>query len=326
MFVRLTLSALALLSLAPGVLAQSPDYFGNDDFDASRDLRYTASSDSVRFDAAFGAMYLQGKEYVYIGDYKLSQLNWQSKVPMLRGSLAVNVGNGFSVRVEGSTAAFGSSYMEDYDWLGGSDADNAWTDRSQHNDTKLDHYFTGSLSAGYDLVNDGQSTLRVSGGVKYTDVKWSAYGGSYIYSNGGFRNQFGDFAAGAPGITYRQQLPELFVGVDGDVDYGGVRWGGMLRGGVTTYARTTDDHWMRHLQVIDQLGFAPTFTAGSDLGFALGPNVQLFIDARYSAIFRQRGQSDYYDTVTGNRTIHSSDAGAGELQTLELTGGLKGHF
>ena len=51
-------------------------------------------------------MYLEGDEKVMSGDYTVSHLIWQSKVPVLRGSIAVDVGAGFSVRAEGSAAGF----------------------------------------------------------------------------------------------------------------------------------------------------------------------------------------------------------------------------
>ena len=289
--------------------------------------QYATPDDTVRLDASIGAMYLEGNEKVMSGDYTVSHLIWQSKVPVLRGSVAIDVGNGFSIRAEGSTAAYGSSYMEDYDWLKGDDTFDNWSHRSQHPDTNLDHYFTGAGSFGYDLVKDETAVVRAHLGFKYTDVQWSAYGGSYVYSSGpGFRDLSGNFADGEPAITYRQQLPEVFLGVDGEERYGNIRVGGLLRGGLTFLSVATDDHWMRDLRFVDSLYIAPTFTAGLDVGFALSPNAEFTIAARYDHIFEQRGDTKVYDTTTGNISGNFIDAASGGLRSAELTAGFHGAF
>ncbi|WP_407648992.1 omptin family outer membrane protease [Devosia algicola] len=270
-------------------------------------------------------MFLEGNEFVYNGDYRVSRLNWRSRSPVLRGSIDVNLASRFSVRAEGSAAGFGTSYMEDYDWLGGSDAEANWTHRSQHDDTRLDHYFSGSLALGYELFNDGDANVRFLAGAEYTDVKWSAYGGSYIYSSTSLRDTIGVFPAGSPAIAYRQQFPEVFVGFDGDVNFGNVRWGGMMRGGFTVYSRATDDHWMRNLNFVDTLNVAPSFALGTDVGYQLGQNAEVFLAARYDQIMEQRGDTEITDTNTGVATTYR-DTGAGQLQSLTLTGGFKGKF
>lgn len=322
---RITAVIITLLGAAGA--AKAGDYFGeDDDYFSQAAPPFKVSNDTVQFGASLGAMFIEGNEYVFDGDYRLSQLIWQSKVPVLRGSLAVRVGNGFSIRADGSTAAFGNSFIEDYDWLGGSDAFNNWTHRSQHPDTRLDHYFTGSLSGAYDLFNDGQSSVRATAGVEYTDVKWTAYGGSYLYSVGGFRDTSGTFADGVAVGDYRQQFPVIFGGFDGDVDFGSVRWGGMLRGGVTVYPRGTDNHFLRDLQFIDYLSPAPTFALGTDIGFKVGEHAEVTIAARYDQIIRQRGRTEIYQISNGNRLTVEPDAGAGDFHSLQLTGGLKGTF
>ena len=184
----------------------------------------------------------------------------------------------------------------------------------------------GGVPVGYELARADDAVVRLHGGLKYTDVQWSAYGGSYVYSTGGFRDDAGAFPDGAPGITYRQQLPEAFIGVDGDQYYGNFRVGGLLRGGLTFAAVATDDHWMRDLRFYDYLNVAPTLALGADVGFALGPMAELVMAARYDQIFEQRGETRTYDTTTGNLAGISPDTGAGDLRSFELTAGIRGNF
>jgi len=307
------LLALALAALAAGETA-------------AQSYSYTSDDDTIRINGGVGVMYLEGNEKVVNGDYTVSHLIWQSTAPVLRGSVAFDVGQGVSISAEGSVAAGGIGYMEDYDWLKGDDTFDNWSHRSQHPDTRLEYYFTGSAALGYELVKDDTATVRVHGGFKYSDVQWTAYGGTYLYStDAGFRDNPGSIPQGTPGITYRQQFPELFVGFDGEEQYGDIRVGGLLRGGVTFLSQATDDHWLRNLRFTDTLKIAPTLTVGADVGFALSANAEITFAARYEHVFEQRGDVVEYNTSTG-ATRYFSDQGSGGLRSAEVTAGLRGAF
>ncbi|WP_224704020.1 omptin family outer membrane protease [Devosia aquimaris] len=293
---------------------------------AAQDYSYTSPDSAVRINGGIGALYLRGNEYVFTGDATLSQLIWETRAPVLRGSLAVDVGSGFSLSAEGSVAGFGSSYMEDYDWLVRTNNFDNWTHRSQHPDTRMEHYVTGAAMVGYDLVKDPDAVVRMQAGVKYSDVKWSAYGGSYIYSSNGFRNVTGNIPDGTIAGSYRQMLPEVFVGFDGDQTYGNIRVGGMLRGGLTVLAQSRDNHWLRDLLIVDNFRPAPTFAAGLDVGFSFGPMAEFVVAARYDQAFQMRGKSEYFDTRTGVRTIVDDNIGGADLRSAEITAGLRGRF
>lgn len=330
---RLALSGL-LLAACGGAHAQSPNFWqqesfwgGPAEFSQPPSVSYTSPDDTVRINASIGAMFLQGDEKVVVGNYTLSHLIWQTTTPVLRGSVAVDFGGGLSASLEASTAGFGDSYMEDYDWTKGDDTFANWSHRSQHPQTDLDHYFTGAASLGYELVNHDNAVIRAHAGLKYTDVQWTAYGGSFVYSSdGGFRDQSFTYPDSVAGATYRQQLPELFLGVDGEERYGNFRVGGLLRGGVTFLSVTTDDHWLTNVRFVDNLYVAPTFTAGVDVGYAIGPNAEITLAARYDHIFEQRGDTKYYNIATGAQTSGLPNVAAGALRSAEVTAGLKGSF
>src|SRR3954451_22092681 len=119
---RLSAGLVVLAMLTSGVMAQSSDYWDSDYWGNPQGVAQPSTPDHlVRFDASIGALFLEGNEKVLHGNYTLSHLIWQTKAPVLRGSMDINFGGGFSARAEGSIAGFGSSYMEDYDWRGGSD-------------------------------------------------------------------------------------------------------------------------------------------------------------------------------------------------------------
>src|SRR3546814_9973093 len=95
--------------------------------------------------------------------------------------------------------------MEDYDWF---QPGNDWTDRSRHFDTDLDHYLMIDIAGRFDRLRWEDGRLGLLGGVRYTDVQWTAYGGDFVYTATTFRDTVGSFPAGERGITYRQQRSE----------------------------------------------------------------------------------------------------------------------
>jgi outer membrane protease len=332
---RLATSGFLLAAWGSAPMVEAADYWqqqsfwdGPAEFSRAPSVTYVSPDDTVRINAGIGAMFLQGDEKVVNGDFTVSHLIWQSTTPVLRGSMAVDFGSGFSASLEASTAGFGDSYMTDYDWLLGDDTFDNWSHRSQHPDTRLDHYFTGAAALGYELVNHENAVVRAHAGFKYTDVQWTAYGGSFIYSDPGFRDTTGTIADGVAGATYRQQLPEVFIGFDGEERYGNFRVGGLLRGGVTFLGVTTDDHYLRTppLRFVDTIYMAPTFTAGLDVGYALSQNVELTLAARYDHIFEQRGDTKVYNASTGALIGNSVNSATAALRSAEVTAGLKGSF
>ncbi len=112
----LAIGVLVVAGTTSGAMAQSAGYWQQDSFwggGATPSVSYTNPDDTVRFNAGVGVIYLEGNEKVMNGDYTVSHLIWQSTAPVLRGGLAVDFGGGFTASVEGSTAAFGTGYMED---------------------------------------------------------------------------------------------------------------------------------------------------------------------------------------------------------------------
>lgn len=283
-------------------------------------------SETLRLKGSLGAAYIRADELVFNGNSTLSHLIWESRAPMLRGSADLNLGGGFSVSAGGALAGLGASYMEDYDWFVPTNSFDNWTHQSKHPDTHLRHYFSFDLAGGYELARTETAHVRGLLGVKYTDAAWDALGGSYIYSVNGWRDTVGTFPDGEPGISYRQQLPEVFIGVDGEERYGNLTLGGMLRGGLTVMGRATDHHWMRDLRFEDSFRVAPSWSAGLDASYALGPMAEVFVAARYDQAMQMRGRTEYFDINTGAMTGANDDAAGAELRSIDLTIGLKGRF
>jgi plasminogen activator len=297
------------------------------DFGATED---TAFGD-VRVWGGVGVLWLEGNEYVYQSgttDDRLSQLIWQSTAPVLTAGLSVALPEGWTFAVDGKVGLSGDSYMEDYDWIAPYNTgygDDDWSHRSQHDDTNLDWYFDGTVKVGHDFAVGDNVTVNVNGGLKYTDIQWAAKGGSYIYSTGGYRNDVGDFPDGEPAITYRQQFPAAVAGIDLTMVQDAWTFEMSAQGGFTFAATTTDNHWMRDLEITTEVESAALAAVSAKATFAVTEDMNLFIGGSAEQIFTGRADAHYDYAVAPPDFDYDNGQGA-DLFAATLTAGIMGTF
>lgn len=286
----------------------------------------------VTLSGGLGILAIESREYVFNGsgspDY-MSLLIWQSKAPVLNTALNVELPQGWSIGVTADAAFAGSSYMEDYDWLapfavGTPDMDN-WTHRSQHSDTRVDWYFNGSIYAAYKIRLEDGPTLRFHGGFEYTDVQWAAFGGTYIYSTGGFRDDAGDFGSGRS-ITYRQQFPALVAGGNAIFERDGWTFDLGAKAGFTFGAKATDDHWRRDLRFVEDVYVAPLVGVSASASHQVSDGLNLTLSGKVDRIFLGRSDTSMFDIPTGAPAGGSTNESGADLLSASLQVGLKGSF
>lgn len=289
---------------------------------AAADQLQTSADGAVMFRGSYGITAIEANELVYNGKQKLSQLIWQSTaVSTFTGDLRVEMDQ-FYVRGIASIGLGGDGDMRDYDWLlSGS----PWSHRSVHPDTRLNHYFTGSFEVGRPVFLRDGTTVSLGGGVKYTDVKWSAWGGSYVYSDTGFRKDKGDFDPDDKGISYRQQWPVPFVGVDLSHSDGPWTVAGALQGGVAVQGTGTDDHWMRDLRFIDHVYATPAMMISASTEYEVRPATAVYVSGAFDQVFRGRADTEMINKDSGDRRQFDDGAGA-DYMSLTLSLGLRGKF
>lgn len=294
--------------------------------------QFETDDGAFAFSASAGVLALEGREIVYNGSGstdKLSYLIWQSLSPMASASAVARLDDGWTIKAEGRVAASGIGYMEDYDWLTpyrpGFGPDE-WTHRSQHPDTRLDWYVDGSLAVGQDFDMGPGMKVNLNGGFAYTDVQWAADNGTFVYSVGGFRDTSGSFSG--PGITYRQQLPSVFVGLDSQFQHGKLRFDVGARAGVTILAKATDWHWARTppLRFEELFTPAPTIGANAKAALEVSENFELFIDGRFDGMFFGRSDTNTFNNNTGAPLGTFLDASGAELLSGSVAGGVTGKF
>lgn len=282
---------------------------------------------SMTFDAGLANIYAE--ESVFQGGRQVSRLDWESKgVTVLRGALSIEVLPDWSIRAEGKTGMNGDGHMTDYDWIAPNytnQSDDGWSHRSLHDDTRLDHYYSGSVELNRTFINDNGRFLSAGIGGRYTDVQWTAYGGSFIYSVFNPRDYSGNFADGERGITYRQQMPSLYANLRGSQNYGAWTVSGGLEGGALIKAKAPDDHWMRDLRFTDSFDLGVTYGANTAVAYNLTQNISFYASGAVEVTKFGTGDTHVRDTVTGESANFSNAAGA-QFVAASVSLGIKGKF
>lgn len=332
---HILISALGLGALATPAIAGSERLIYDPDspyFMSDIDPTAANPNENVVLRGGIGMMSITGLEHVYAGttgSQNLSLLVWEGYAPTASADVKVRLPDNWTLRGRIEAAMAGDHTMTDYDWDGfaPSYAPDDWSQRSISPNTSLDWFLRGEVAVGRDLPVNEALSVNVNTGLRYTDVQWTAVGGTYIYSDilNGYRGNVGTFAD-IPGVRYRQQLPEGFIGVDATVNDGpwSLEGGGSF--GMTAYATATDHHYMRDLLFIDHLDFAQNWVARAKLGYAFSPHLGAYLEGTYSYLTSPHGNTDVYDTTTGALIAHEVGPAGGDLQTASLNLGLKGNF
>ena len=156
-------------------------------------------------------------------------------------------------------------------------------------------------------------------------MKWTGYGGSYIYSGAGFRDSVGNFADGEKGISYRQQIPVFYASAALSHDVGNWTLGAGLKGGLSLGIRDTDDHWMRDLRFYDDMRAAPMLGADLSASYHWNENTSLFVAGSFEKVFRKVGDTEIIDTITGSSSTITDGAGA-DFSSLQVSFGVNMKF
>jgi outer membrane protease len=305
------------ISMLCATIAHAGDFYG----------QVTEGPVSMTFDAGLANIYAE--ENVFSNGREVSRLDWESKgVTLLRGSLSVEVVPDWSIRAEGKTGMNGDGHMTDYDWIAPnytSQSDNGWSHRSIHDDTRLDHYYSGSVELNRTFINDNGRILSAGIGGRYSDVQWTAYGGSYIYSVFNPRDLSGNFADGERGITYRQKMPAVYANFRGTQTFGDWTLSGGVEGGVLVKAEALDDHWMRDLRFTDSFDVGAMYGGNIAVGYNLTRQISLYANGAVEMTRFGTGDTHVRSTVSDDSASFTESAGA-EFLAASLSFGIKGSF
>ena len=206
--------------------------------------------------------------------FKLSELSWDLKDVVMAGVHgSVGYGRWFRLNLGvWSALTEGSGTMVDRDWNypDGISAflepnDNNWTHESRHPDTSLDKGTILDLDLSVLALQSGPFSLRGIVGYKNDSWKWSARGGTYIYSTGdsGSRDATGTFPEGVEVISYKQQYSIPYIGVGAGWTQPAFRVEGHLLFSPAVSASDSDYHNLRGVL------FEGDFSGGTYVGLGL---------------------------------------------------------
>ncbi|UDF33080.1 UNVERIFIED_ORG: omptin family outer membrane protease (plasmid) [Roseateles sp. XES5] len=284
----------------------------------------------VQFLGGIGVLQLKANEIVYLGsgnNTKLSHLVWETTSPMASAEVRVRSDDAWTLRVSGQAALDGDGFMADYDWIGtAGDGWDEWSDRSRHPGTSLDRYLSVTAAVGHDFDVSEEVIVNVNAGLKYTEAKWTSVGGSFVYSDaGGFRNEAGEFED-VRVISYRQQLPMGFAGLD--ISYTAGKWTlqASAKGGLTFRGRDRDNHWLTDTRFTGRFEPAPTLLLGANAEYTLDERTNVFLAGSFEKIFRTRGGGKVVDTRTGQLQADDSDVIGADFRAASIVIGIKRAF
>jgi omptin len=284
---------------------------------------------SVTLSGGIGLLDLKAKEFVYEDGAKLSQLDWNSRaVTLYNAAIAVDLPSDWTLRASLSYGDGGDSGMTDSDWIepfnNGTGPD-GWSDRSIHPDTRLKYYVNSDVSISRSLYTTDMVSAGLTGGFRYTDLRWDAYGGSYVYSENAPRDTVGNFDDSERGISYRQRIPVFYTGLTGGIARGSFGFSGSAKIGVTSGINDIDNHWVRELRFDDRMNPAPVALLSAEMTYALTDRSALYLGADFENVFRKGGDTSVIDRSTGDTERFEDSAGA-SFRSLQLSFGLNGRF
>jgi len=152
----------------------------------------------------------------------------------------------------------GSGEMLDYDWV----VDGMeWTHYSRSDVDVTDATFI-DVNLAWQFVRAGDFSLDALVGIKNSTFAWENYGGEYIYSVNGFRDEVGTFEEGEVGITYEQSFTIPYLGVMAAYHSESVDIGAYLIGSAFGTANDKDHHVMTGVHYEEEFDAVPYVAAG----------------------------------------------------------------
>ena len=251
-------------------------------------------------------------EIVYNGAKKVSHLEWDIKnLKMLSLGFNSQFSDGFGARIKFSNAINnGDGKMVDYDWIGknydGNKNHANWTHRSI-SDVKIQKAQQFDIAGSYNLYKD---EFKFNLGYKNDRFKWRDYGGSFVYSDGGFRNYVGNFNF-QRGITYEQTFRTPYIGLEYQKELFDKEIYGNIFGNYSNlvYARDIDIHHQRNLKFDGYFKNGKYYNLGANIFSKVNENIYLGVGYEYVYYPENRGYTIMKDLDTNKSYRYENSAG-----------------
>jgi outer membrane protease len=304
---------------AAAIFIGSPAWAGDglpDDAGAGEGIFWDQNFDpTVKLGASISQVSGSGQESVFTGDQKYSQLDWQiNDVAMLNADIAVQISPWLGFKIGGGTKLSGSSDMVDYDWLL---PVNDWSDRSIHPDTEIDAANFVDGSARLALFRHPNFAIGTMAGMRWDQWAFQANGGSFVYSENGFRDDVGNFPSGEVGISYEQSIWTPYVGMTLMAEFDRLAFNASAKGSLWAVAKGTDQHHQTGVLYEDNV------SGGTMYEFTVGASYQVTDSIAVKAGYEKLAYEEMRGSTTAS-VIGGGYKGSGGAQLLELGGDIAG--
>lgn len=266
----------------------------------------SANADGWKLDRtayAFGTIALDAEEIVWDTDFggeanneRLSQLNWNTYwAPTFSANAQLSYGDKLGVEFQTRFAITGDSFMSDYDWLYYHSTDeDSWSHRSYSDDTRLKYYYELGANIHRDFeLEDSGIKLSPALGFNFTNLRWKAYGGEYVYSIDDFRDSEGEFPDDEAGIAYRMRYLTPYIGLTLSRQFGDYSLSATGKYGRSLRADVFDQHFVRDLEISANAPSLHYLSAEIELRRAINENFDVFASLDWQHFERQTMTSHY---------------------------------
>lgn len=302
-------------------------------------LAYAAMDDfsPKKFSAALSSGLLlnggKAKEFVYMDDIKVSQLNWEIKnSPIVKVDLSWQPLSWLSLNANAWTTMAQSSslVMSDYDYQ---DMTNPKlvTDWSYHPDTKMKYANQVDLNAQLFLLSDTQYKAGFVLGYQQNKFNWDAKGGIFRYGLEDDEGQYipgtaqmleGQYDANKKVIAYKQTYRMPYIGLNAQYAHQKISLGATVKYSAWVTAKDIDHHYAREAVFYDQVKNMDYYGLNLNVGYYVRPDTQLFATFEWNKYREKMGKLYGISVEDG----HEEGQGSLSSQFHNLSLGLKYYF
>ncbi len=270
-----------------------------------------------------GVRWQQGTalELAYNDAFVLSELTWDIEDLFYAGiALQVGIGENWALHASYWEAiSEGRGEMTDYDYF----IPMVWTHFSD-GPVDINRAYTLDLHAAWTFWQPEAFRFHLLGGYRQLYWDWSQYGGTFIYSDTGFRDRRGTFPADQNGINYEQTFHIPYMGIGMQTHWSGILFSGYMHYTPIARAEGFDEHVLRNLYFEDTFNNVNYYAAGVSLRYPMGTRWYLSGAWDWHDIPETRGDVRIIDAR--DRTEEKIENGAGianRAWSLSLAGGMR---
>lgn len=282
--------------------------------------------ETISITPSIGYLRSVSTENVYdpVSRSKISQLDWKAQALTLGARAAIRPLDNVTLRGSLWAAVASDADMRDRDWMFGYQGSDTWTHQSLHPDTRVPKAWQADVSAAYRFFESGDIAVSALAGYRHYDIKYRAYGGSYVYSVNGFRDAAGIFNPDQLGISYRQQWDTPYLGLGTYYQGKNLSLAAEVYGGPVSFGRDRDYHALRYTLFTEK--FTPSGMIGANIAveYPITAALSLVARADYTKYMEAKGGTRIYDGAAGQfARIPKPGAGA-DAETLNVSLGVRG--